>query len=487
MIYYLVSKDDFVTLYRFGYVTVKFGASSESENPYEAIKSIFSSSDNFEYAQERLIIECEKGSNDKIEMSNVLNLYPLDEVSKGIYESQFSKTLIFSEPIFKDIAEQYIKNDVMKQTTLSGINALRTIFGLEDEQNSELVNDIILGKRFLREWKYFNVPIEKRTPYSMLIAYNRYQHYPKDMRGFFFDAADCFMYGSMYARLPQPSDFLGYDKEIVQNSCKSYFNLLESIPRDSKFTSIVEIIEKENPKISSAIESVYGSIRAMALYFYIKDKIITNGELSIPILQTLYQIKEVYPNDFSVLLTLLGGFFGYTWVYDRLYEFTNSPILSKHYTLDDLSPKEKTKNEEVEHKESTIDTQKTPEEDTSNHEIPSDDEVVVVASPNEQSAKLSSQTHNESLNVDITGIAKSVFPKKSQRRSSFIEKLQENDNILLKFIQEKNEQELRHLYPKLDIQYKLKDREKLEKFISACLIFNNIQYGILIQSEDVNS
>lgn len=492
MIYYLVSKDDFATLYRFGYVVVKSGASAESDNPREAIQRIFSSSDIFEYAQERLIIECEKGSSERIEMSNVINLYPLDEVSKGIYESQFNRNIIFKEPIFKDIAERFIKHDVMKQITLSGINALRSIFGLKEEQNSDLINDIILGKTFLREWKYFNVPLEKRTPYSMLIAYNRYQHYPKDVRGFFYDAADCFMYGSMYARLPQPNDFLGYDNEIISTSCKSYFNILDSIPKESKFTSVVEIIERENPKISSHIESVYGSIRAMALYFYMKDMIVTEGELSMPILRTLYKIKEVYSNEFSTLLTLLGGFLGYTWIYDRLYEFTDSQILSRRYTLDDIFPKKEIKNEQYQSGPSPVTIDKSIKTPTSHQEVSSNEEAKIVTSLNEIEAVESAQRNDENLQdqdiiIDVTYIAKLVFTKRSPRRNSFVEKLQESKDILLKLIKEKNEQELTELYPKLDIQYKVKEKEKLEKFIAACLNFNNIQYGILIQSEDVNS
>lgn len=493
MIYYLVSKDDFATLYRFGFVAVKSGASAESENPREAVQSIFSLSDNFEYAQERLIVECGKGSYYKIEISNVLNLYPLDEVSKGIYESQFSKSLIFREPIFKDIAEHFLKNDVMVQTTISGINALRGIFGFAEEQNSELINEIILGKTFLRrEGKYFNVPLEQRSPYSILIAYNRYQHYPKDNRGFFFDAADCFMYGSMYASLPNPDDFLGYDKEIIYTYCKSYFNFLESIPKDSKFTSIVEIIERENPKINSAIESsVYGSIKSIALYFYMKDRIVAEGELSIPVLQTLYKIKEVYPNEFSTLLTLLGGFFGYTWFYDRLYEFTDSPILSRHYTLDDITLKKEIKTRLYDEPSSQkIDN--SIQEVISHQEALSNAETKGVTSLNELDAMESIRKddeimQNQDLNIDVCQIAKLVFAKKSPRRNSFVEKLQENKEILIQLIKEQKEHELGELYPKLDIQYKGKEKERLEKFKNACLSLNNIQYSILIQTEDVNS
>ena len=341
MIYYLLSKEDFASLYKFGEVNVKVGAAAESEDPRDAVKRLFSASDSFEYAQERLIVSSEKGIPGTVRMVDVKDIFPLDGISRNVFQSQFNTALVFREPVFQDIAEDFLKNTVLERTTVSGINALRAVFALEPEKDDEMIAEIIKGKAFLRRYKYFDVPFEDRTPYSMLIAYNRYQHYPKDNRGFFYDAADCFMYGSMYSALTGKGiDLIGYDRDLVANLCRSFFEFLESIPSNTQFTRLAGLVEDSNPKIGEAIAPVYGSIRFLALYFYVKEQIRHEDTVSMNGLSLLNSIRKKYPEDFPRLLTLLGGFFGYTWVYDRLYEFQDSPFLSIHHSLDDLQPKE---------------------------------------------------------------------------------------------------------------------------------------------------
>ena len=340
MVLYLISKEDFATLYKYGEINVKAGAAAKSDNSEEAVRQIFSSSDPFEYAQEKMIVSCGDGPLTSVKMADVKDIYPLDEVSKNILESQFSSSLVFQEPVFKDIVESFLHGSLIKRTTISGINGLRSIFGIEEENDEGLIRDIILGKTFLQKYrKYFDVPFAERTPFSMLIAYNRYQHYPKDTRGFFFDAADCFMYGYMYAPLQDKGvSLLGYDRDLVSQLCQSYFGLLEALPADSKFRSIVDSIDNANLAINNAISNVYGSIRLVALYFFVKDRVVSEGSLTISGIKLLSSIRNSYPEDFPKLLTLIGGFLGYTWIYERLYEFKESPFLSVHHSLKELEP-----------------------------------------------------------------------------------------------------------------------------------------------------
>lgn len=368
MIYYLLSKDDFATLYKFGEVNIKVGAAAESDNPREAVKRLFSASDSFEYAQERLIVSSEKGSHGTVRMVDVKDIFPLDDISKNLFKSQFNASIIFSNPIFQDIAEAFLKNTVLERTTVSGIQALRTIFGLEPEKDDELIGDIIKGKIFLRKYKYFDIPLDVRTPYSMLIAYNRYQHYPKDSRGFFYDAADCFMYGYMFRSLSDPEEFLGYDRDAVARYCSKFHGLLDSIPADTRFRDIALAIEESDQRIKDAIAQVYGSIRFMALYLYAKERILVDDTISLNGIKMLLYIQKEYPAEFPKLVTLLGGFLGYTWVYDRSYEFQDCPFLRIHYKLEEILPMAPPAQQE---------TKPEPSEETSSEEtsIPSTGEI----------------------------------------------------------------------------------------------------------------
>lgn len=501
MIYYLLSKDDFASLYKYGEVRVKHGAASESDDDRAAVKQLFDSSDSFEFAQERIILACEKGSPDVVRMVDVCSIYPLDDISKNLFEQDFNSTIVFSQPIFQELAEAFLKNTVLERNTINGINALRSIFGFGEEEDLELINEIIRGKLFLRKYgKYYDVPLEERTPYSMLIAYNRYQHYPKDDRGFFFDAADCFMYGYMYTTLLRDKNYslIGYFPDVLNATSNSYVNLLESIPRGSRFKDIARIVASAKHKISEAIAPVYGSLRFLSLYFCIKERILSDDTITLDGLRFIHGAQKKYPEDFPKLLTLLGGFLGYTWVYERFYEFKDVPFLSIHHTIDDLEKKTLeivappiTESEQIIQltKEGVTAASAVPEANLAPADMQLEqigdlpEGVIPVAQPAESALPsieipkpISQETPQrlednfEGLELDIPGIVKAVFPKASQRRNSFEFRLKENIHTILELINNGDETGLRGIYLKLDHQYKAKnDAKRIDSFVNACL------------------
>ena len=502
MIYYLLSKDDFASLYKYGEVKVKHGSASESDNAKAAVKQLFDASDSFEFAQERVILACEKGTPDIVRMVDVCSIYPLDDISKNLLEQDFSSALVFCQPIFKDLAEDFLKNSVLERNTISGINALRNIFGFGEEEDSELVKEIIRGKQFLRKYgKYYDVPLEERSPYSMLIAYNRYQHYPKDDRGFFYDAADCFMYGHMYAALLHDNDYSlkGYIPDMLNSLCGSYVSILEGLPKDSKFKDVWKALEEAKPKIEEAVAPIYGSLRFLALYFCIKERIRSNDTITLDGLRFIYGAQKKYPEDFPKLLTILGGFLGYTWVYERFYEFKNVPFLTIHHTLDDLEKKAfeivlppvsetvQTDNQPalgsaaeepvaLDNTPAPEDIQTAPIDDLPDGDlpiaqpakstlaIPSEPEPIPAKTPHVPEQDL------EELDLDIPGIVKLLFQRASQRRSKFEFRLQENHDIVLKLAKARDEDGLRGIYFKLDTDFKPKtEQERMNNFVHSAM------------------
>lgn len=502
MFYYLLSKEDFASLYKFGEVRVKIGTAAESDIPRDAVKQIFSASDSFEYAQERLIVSSERGSLESIRMLDIKNIYPLDSISKNLFESQFNPNLIFSEPIFQDIAEDFLKNTVLERTTISGINALRRIFGLETENDEALVMDIIKGKSFLRVYqKYYDVPLDARTPFSMLITYNRYQHYPKDTRGFFFDAADCFMYGYMFQSLPNQEEFLGYNQDVVARYCSNFHALLDSIPANTRFRDVAHIIQDSDQRIKDAIAQVYGSIQFLALYFYAKEKILVDKTISDNGIKVLLYIQKEFPAEFPKLITLLGGFLGYTWVYDRLYEFQDSPFLAVHHSLDDFQPKEPVVQidpqivfrEEVpsDVSQQNVATENGGEQDsTSIHsdgikpeKTEAQSETLDTSSRKDISPAepCIAETEHASLpansfgfDLDIPSIIQaSLKGLRKGRKDAFIKALKEHHDEVLRFAIDNDEVSLRGVYLKLDLgsnpNNNKSDQERQDSFVKACL------------------
>ena len=503
MFYYLLSKEDFASLYKFGEVRVKIGSAAESDIPRDAVKMLFSASDSFEYAQEKLIVSSEKGSLESVRIVDIQSIYPLDSISKNLFESQFNPNLVFSEPIFQDIAEDFLKNTVLERTTISGINALRSIFGLDTENDEDLVKDIIKGKSFLRVYqKYYDVPLDARTPFSMLITYNRYQHYPKDTRGFFFDAADCFMYGYMFQSLPNQEEFLGYNQDAVARYCSNFHALLDSIPANTRFRDVAHIIEESDQRIKDAIAQVYGSIQFLALYFYAKEKILVDKTLSDNGIKVLLYIQKEYPAEFPKLITLLGGFLGYTWVYDRLYEFQNSPFLAVHRSLDEFQPKGPTVQVDshinaIEESSSGNAQQNSLTESGGEQnsvaihpdglqpkEQDLQSETLDVSFRGEISTEESSiketepaplPTNSFGFDLDIPSIIQASLKglRKEGRKNAFIKALKEHHDEVLRFAIDNDEVALRGVYLKLDLDSNpnnnKNDQERQDSFVKACL------------------
>lgn len=433
MTFYLLSKDDFATLYRFGKVNVKSGAAAKSDDDRAAVEQIFSTSDNFEYAQERIIVACESGDLDRVEMKNVTHIYPLDQVSKNIYESQFDKDLIFSEPIFQDIVENFLKISVMAENTISGIDALRHLFNLGEEEDVDLIDNIIRGKSFLRNWKYFDVPFEERNPYSMLMAYNRYQHYPKDTRGYFYDAADCFMYGHMFDHLANKDEYIGYNKGLVARTCASYFKILDELPSSLKFTEIANRIDAAAPKIQSAIGQVYGSLNFMALYFYVKALILSEKTITAKVIDNLAKIRERYPEDFPRLITVIGGFFGYTWIYDLYYKSiglsifkVKAPASCNSCTISDTD-----------------------------------------ASINNNECTIESEDSNDVRVIQIENIAALVYQKKCKGKTALLTALDEHHEAILRLTLEKENNGWEEVYKRVFTTNE-KKKISLDVFIKTC-------------------
>ena len=405
-----------------------------------------------------------------------------------------------------------MKNTVLERTTVSGINALRAIFGLEREKDEELVGDIIKGKSFLRRYKYFDVPLEERTPYSMLIAYNRYQHYPKDSRGFFYDAADCFMYGHMFRSLNEPEEFLGYDRDAVARFCSKYHGLLDNLPASARFRDIAVTIEESDQRIKDAIAQVYGSIRFMALYFYAKERILADETVSLSGIRLLLHIQKEYPAEFPRLVTLLGGFLGYTWVYDRFYEFKGCPFLSVRHSLDDFQPTEPAAQTEpvpVSSEEThTTDAPSleegqeanTTQSDAPSLSSPSPEVQPKVQNPvtTEESQEAVPEIHQEEANqtdpeaetlqpntaqppvecpepaLDVPNIIRVVCKRWGDaRKSAFEARLKEHYDTVLLLSREKDVDGLRGIYLRLDQQYDSKnknDRDRIENFVKTCTV-----------------
>lgn len=330
---YLISKEEFVTLYKYGSLHIRKTSCSNEPSMESDIDTLLSQSDVFEYAQERLFLTADGEPSGILEMTSVTGIYPLDSISKRVLEGEFNGKIVFNDPVFEDKVKRFLTEGTGRYKALKGIKALFGIFGIQEEPEEEIVNEILKGLSFRRQWKYYDIPLDRRSPWSMLIAYDRYRNYPNNgATGYFFDMIDAFLYGA-FSR----EDLLGFDEDIVRDLSGSIYTELEKL-RGERFRDVAsKISSREDLKINAFIEKAYGSAFLPALFFLVKDRIRKGGdEITVENLAFLRDVGKEYPELFPRLLTLIGGFFGYSWVYDRYYEALGMPFVKNRLELKPL-------------------------------------------------------------------------------------------------------------------------------------------------------
>ena len=177
---YLITKEEFVTLYKYGRLHVRANSCASGPDRQAEMETLLHQSDVFEYAQERLFVTTEAEASEVLEMTSVTGIHPLDSVSKRVFEGEFNGKILFSDPVCEDMVKQFLTEDTGHYKAIQGINALYRIFGLDDEPEKEIVDQVIKGLEFRRHYKYYDIPLDVRSPWSMLIAYDRYRNCPNN-------------------------------------------------------------------------------------------------------------------------------------------------------------------------------------------------------------------------------------------------------------------------------------------------------------------
>lgn len=327
---YLISKEEFVTLYKYGSLHVRKTSCSNGSDMDSEIDTLLSQSDVFEYPQERLFLTTEDEYSDILEMTSVTGIYPLDSISRRVFECEFNGKIIFNDPVSEGKVNRFLTEETGRFKALKGIKALFGIFGIQEEPDKVIVDEILKGLSFRRQWKYYDIPLDLRSPWSMLIAYDRYRNYPHNgATGYFYDMIDAFLYGAY----PRESLF-GFDEDIVRDLSGRIYNDLDRL-RGRKFREVAsEISSREDLQINTRISEAYGSPFLPALFFFVKDEVRKGGdEFTANSLDFIRSAGEEYPELFPRLLTLIGGFFGYSWIYDRYYEALGMPFVKNRLEL----------------------------------------------------------------------------------------------------------------------------------------------------------
>lgn len=395
---YIITKQEFTSLYRFGFIPIiqkkllNLKGLSEKEIEAEIIKS-FMGLPFFVGDEEYLFISIGNfpSSDSKILIKNVLEIIPLTSAARHSYQMKFDKKIVFSKARFEKIINRVVEQ-IDIQERLNGAKAFWTLCKVQ-EPYKELIDSEKINEAY-------NYRINGSKSYDFTsdyfvhtLVYERYEFFPNSDLGFLYDV------GEIFAHSKQKQSFRGsgYYKFLEQN--KPTFeksNLLDLIEHISKASEI----EKFTRQLTIN-DLKYYIVAALFFKFksdlQVKDSI--KGSETGKIIGTLRSINQFIP-ELNTAIFLTGLFFGYEKFYDDLYELTGLHIFKSHAPTSETN---------LSHVSEQKEEQKTEKEKPTEKTIPDDNEPDKVELPIQdevEQAKIVDKTEN-----DLQGQLKELIEK----------------------------------------------------------------------------
>lgn len=334
----LLTKEEFTSLYKYGHVQLSSDRICYKEDFEDAIKQVLSSSDSFEFAQERLFVNASTIVEGVLHIKDLVSIHTIDRQSKSIYETQFHKNLIFGDPIPEYIFNDWYQDILIERDTIDGINAFRTICGLPEETNEDFVKDIVKGRIHRKNYKYFDVPLDERGIWDMLVAYDRYGHYGNDSKGNLLDLLDVLIYSTQ-----KKEKYLGYSDTAIEG--QTIYSKINNLTGRG-FAELIERLKctEGTEKFIDSATSAYGDIKIPISFLFLKEKF-RNEDDWRKLQPTVKAAREFCQDQFGPVASLIGGFFGYDRFYDNYYEALNLAVL-KSSKVEDIAVEQEPKQAE---------------------------------------------------------------------------------------------------------------------------------------------
>ena len=316
----IINRYEFAQFYRFGYMYISTHellnfTEINSEETKSKLVSRFKNKTPFEYDEEYLIIHlCKKIENqntiEKFQITELKSIYPLSKQAKQSIQERIDTRIKLEEPIFESLIPDIISN-IQNIEIEMAISALWIIFGLSG--SIELIKHKIGFEHICKGIEYRkegmkSFQLQNENIWSILMAYDRYEYFPKSTLGYFFDAGQVFAYSKQ-------SNF--------ENS--KLFTELKSINEDSKLPIIISKLENSELSKSYISNTNFDDLKfyiVAPLYLMLKDDLRISDDLkqSKYLKESHLEYLKTFGDEFKAAIILLGSFFGYKKIYDLYYD-----------------------------------------------------------------------------------------------------------------------------------------------------------------------
>jgi hypothetical protein len=271
--------------------------------------------------EEYLMISLKEYHNDynKISIENVTEIIPMTKAAKSSLEMKFDNRLIFSEPYFEEVVDKF-EQQIDIEERFNGAKAFCKLSKI-NEPFKKLIDDEVIINSYLLRLNGVN-PSNNPAYYTQLLAYERYEFFPNNDLGFFYDAGEAF---ANFKGLPtfvgsNFYNFLQNNKEEYSN--KTFIEIADSISNAEEIKSFRVSLTNDNIKefvVAALFQKFKTDLRE-------RDTII-GSETG----KTIADIKkdEKYFPELHFAIYLIGAFFGYKKFYDDLYSRIELDIFKK--------------------------------------------------------------------------------------------------------------------------------------------------------------
>ena len=360
---YIISKQEFTSLYRFGQIPFRLDLIIDCNNLSKSeidnkLLNNFNSLAYFVGDEEYLMISLKEYSNgnNKISIENVSEIIPMTKAAKSSLEMKFDNKLIFSEPRYEEVVHKF-EQQIDIEERFSGAKAFCKLSKI-NEPFKKLIDDEVIINSYLFRLNGINLA-NNTAYYTQLLAYERYEFFPNNDLGFFYDAGEAFAH---FKGLPtfvgsNFYNFLQINKEEYSN--KSFIEIADYISNAEEIKAFRENLT--NNKIKEYI--VAALFQKFKTDLRERDTIIAS-ETGKTIL-SIKKDKKYFP-ELHYAIYLTGAFFGYKKFYDDFYSKIELDIFKMEIKISSKSIKK------IEHSVTeieNIDIDSTIESKTNSNEI----------------------------------------------------------------------------------------------------------------------
>ena len=327
----VINRYQFAQYYRYGYTYIaKSSILKFDGNITDDVKlnlaAHFQILSPFEFDDEYLILHLTKEAepaedNIPFEITDIAAIYPLSTQAKASIEDKIDRRINFQQPIFESVLP-LIESNIQKKEIEKAIDALWHVCEMPGDKKEVL--DIIGLENIYKGIKYRESGIKAHkiidgSYWSILIAYDRYEYYPNDIIGFFYDAGQVFAYSKN-----QPT-FEG----------SGLHKFLTGLNTNLKTPKIKELLEESEVTKNYCTQTTFGDLKGYIvapLFLMLKDELGKIDDIhSTKLLKFTKDLKN-YGKEFNAVLILLGAFFGFKKFYDLYYDKANLRFY-KNYSL----------------------------------------------------------------------------------------------------------------------------------------------------------